>query len=127
MNKGIFLFLMVLSFSCVPSEYSHSYLECTENSNGATDWIMKCISNEYQVQKDELDKAIKKNIEIDSSIKTNLSNYRKAIDKRITEKCSIYYLLDGDRGNISEAQCELDELMTYKKILHDFYEMHSAG
>ncbi len=127
MSKNIFLFLMVLSFSSVSSEYSHSYLECTKSSDGTTDLIMKCINGEYQTQKEELNEIIKKNIEIDSSIETNLSDYRKSIDKLITEKCSIYYLLDGDRGSISEAQCELDELMTYKKILNDFYEMHSAG
>ncbi|MBB6056930.1 hypothetical protein [Tolumonas osonensis] len=127
MKKDILLLAILLSFSCHSSEYGVGYTTCIKESDGSTENILTCIKSEYADQRKQVENFIIKNFKQDKSMFMSLEKYNKSLDSAISDKCNVYFLLDGDRGSISEAQCELDELLTYKKLLNDFYEMHNAG
>jgi len=112
MKKILFPFLLAISFSCVADGYSQNFLKCSKNNNGSTDEILNCINDEYKIQKKEINEIVNKNNIQNSSVTKKMQEYSKKIDKQISDKCSVFYYLDGDRGSILEGQCELDELIS---------------
>lgn len=117
------IFVFFVSLNCYSEVYSNSYNTCIDSSSGVTPSILGCISNEIKQVNDGIDVLVDEKKKEYPEYVDYIEGTKKTHNRYVDRKCAIYNISGGQSAIILQAQCALNETISYQVYINDLFEI----